>query len=688
MNSPEEAKQRTAEYKEMEEWQRILFEFAPDGYYISDLKGNFIDGNKVAEEMTGYKREELIGKNFLKLHLLSPDEIPKAALLLSKNDLKKPTGPDEFILTRKDGGQVVVEIKTCPVNINGRALVLGCARDITTRKHLEEELNMYRDHLEIELKERTLDLKKTAKKLRRDVSKREQMEKNLKQSVQDYRLLADNVTDIIFTTNMNLNFTYVSPSVALFAGYSVDEVMRLSLPDLLTRTSYDVAKKAFMEELIKEQKAQKDLFRSRTLELEGRHKDGSTIWAEVKMTFVRDSDSQAISILGVIRDIDKRKQAEESLKASEQKYRDIVENSLVMITIINARGNIVLANEAWKEVHGVSDEQLPDFRIFETIHPEDLDTVREQFSEVFEGSAIQNIAFRCNVKDGSYINVLANWSPVTDPFGDINTILCIAKDDTEHKQAEQRTEELYEYEKELRHTLEEEMKKRVEFTRALVHELKTPMTPIKVSSELLLEETSEVNKEPLLTLVQNINRGVKNLDQRIDELLDLARGEIGMLTLNAERLNPISLLREIESEMAPVVSKNGQSLSLELPSSLSVILADEKRVEQVILNLINNALKFTPSGGQITLRAKAGSKNLIVEVQDTGRGVSKKDQSLLFNPYHQTEDGRFRYGGMGLGLALSKDLVELHGGKIWVKSQKGKGSTFGFSIPIDASIKE
>ncbi|MFC1907603.1 ATP-binding protein, partial [Chloroflexota bacterium] len=316
------------------------------------------------------------------------------------------------------------------------------------------------------------------------------------------------------------------------------------------------------------------------------------------------------------------------------------------------------------------------------------DTVREQFSEVFKGSAIQNLEFRCKVKDGGYINVLANWSPFTDPFGDINTILCIAKDVTERKQAETKLREQYQHEKDLRKEIETEIAKRVEFTRALVHELKTPMTPIKVSSELLLEETKEISKEPFLSLAQNINRGVINLEQRIDELLDLARGEIGMLTLHTRKLNPESLLREIETEMVPVASRNGLSLSLELSSSLPVILADEKRMRQIILNLINNALKFTPSGGQITLRAKADSKNLLVEVQDTGRGVSGKDQSLLFNPYQQIEDGRFRYGGMGLGLALSKDLVELHGGKIWVKSQKGKGSTFSFSIPIEASIKE
>jgi len=118
----------------------LLFEKAPDAYYLNDLKGTFIDGNEAAEKQTGYSREELIGKSFLKLKLLSPKQIAKASTLLARNALGKDTGPDEFILTRKDGKQVPIEICTRPVKIHGKRMVLGLARDITARKQAEEAL--------------------------------------------------------------------------------------------------------------------------------------------------------------------------------------------------------------------------------------------------------------------------------------------------------------------------------------------------------------------------------------------------------------------------------------------------------------------------------------------------------------------------------------------------------------------
>ncbi len=125
--------------REGEERFKILFEFAPDAYYMSDLKGDFIDGNKAAEELTGYDKNELIGKSFLKLKMLSLRQIPRAAALLARNALGKATGPDEFVLNRKDGSQVPVEIRTFPVQIKGQSVVLGIARDITERKRVEEE---------------------------------------------------------------------------------------------------------------------------------------------------------------------------------------------------------------------------------------------------------------------------------------------------------------------------------------------------------------------------------------------------------------------------------------------------------------------------------------------------------------------------------------------------------------------
>ena len=135
-----ERKKAEEELRDSEERLEILFDYAPDAYYISDLKGKFIDGNKAAERLMGYKKEELIGKSFLKLNLLTLAAIPKAAKLLVKNLRGQPTGPDEFVINRKDNSKVTVEISTYPVKIKGRTLVLGMARDITERKKAEEIL--------------------------------------------------------------------------------------------------------------------------------------------------------------------------------------------------------------------------------------------------------------------------------------------------------------------------------------------------------------------------------------------------------------------------------------------------------------------------------------------------------------------------------------------------------------------
>lgn len=132
-----ERKQVEEELKNSEERLKILFDYAPDAVYISDLKGRFIDGNKAAERLIGYKKEELIGKSFLKLKLLSLADIPIAAKTLAKSIIGKPTGPDEFVLNRKDNSKITAEISTFPVKITGRTLVLGIARDITERKNAE-----------------------------------------------------------------------------------------------------------------------------------------------------------------------------------------------------------------------------------------------------------------------------------------------------------------------------------------------------------------------------------------------------------------------------------------------------------------------------------------------------------------------------------------------------------------------
>jgi len=254
----------------------------------------------------------------------------------------------------------------------------------------------------------------------------------------------------------------------------------------------------------------------------------------------------------------------------------------------------------------------------------------------------------------------------------------------ERKRSQEKLEDLYEREVELRLALESEISKRADFTRALVHELKTPLTAVLASSELMV---ADLHDEPWRSLAGNIHRSASSLNNRIDELFDLARGEIGMLHLRCQDVDAASLLGGVVDEMSPVAASHRQSLALEMPEALPPVWADEARLRQVVLNLLSNAIKFTGEGATIAVRAVEENGSMVVEVKDTGPGIAEEEQERIFEPYYRMKRDAQRLSGMGLGLALCKMLVELHGGRIWVSSQKGKGSTFCFSVPLETTAK-
>ena len=326
----------------------------------------------------------------------------------------------------------------------------------------------------------------------------------------------------------------------------------------------------------------------------------------------------------------------------------------------------------------VSDEIIESYSM-KLVYPDDRERVRDSAIKILRGESAKPYKYRIIDKEGQIRWLLESVSSIQ--YLGKRAILGHAMDITEQEMAEEKLEEAYEKERRLRQELQIEVQRRVEFTRALVHELKTPLTPIMSSSDLLV---SGLTEEPWLSVAQNIQRGAINLNKRIGELLDLARGEIGMLKLNPKRVDFLKLLQHVGSEMSVLASSNGQKLKVELPESLPLPWADEDRLRQITQNLLVNATKFTPEGGTITLRAKEQNGSLIVEVQDTGYGISDEEQRRLFRPYHRQVGEREHLSGLGLGLALCKNLVQLHGGRIWVKSEEGKGATFSFSIPINS----
>ena len=391
------------------------------------------------------------------------------------------------------------------------------------------------------------------------------------------------------------------------------------------------------------------------------------------------------------------KQAEAALLESEKKYRQLIENLHEGVWVTDKDGYTTFVNPRMAEMLGYTVDEMIGKHLFSFMDEQGVKVATSKLEHSQQGIKERH-DLEFVRKDGQRIYASLGASSIKDDVGNYMGTIAAVQDITEGKRVEEelrqyrghlegmvekRTAELqesYEREKKLRLELEEQLRRRVEFTRALVHELKTPLTPMMAASDLLISESLQ---EPLLSLAKKIDRGICNLEKRINELLDLARGEIGMLKLKCQWLDLQPLFNRIVDDVAPEASKNRHSLVLDLSPSFPRMWADEDRLREVVLNLLSNALKFTPKGGRITLRAKEEDGNLIVEVQDTGCGIDEEEQRCVFQPYDCPESKREHLSGLGLGLALSKMLVELHGGKIWVKSQKGKGSVFGFSVPLE-----
>jgi len=229
---------------------------------------------------------------------------------------------------------------------------------------------------------------------------------------------------------------------------------------------------------------------------------------------------------------------------------------------------------------------------------------------------------------------------------------------------------------------ENQGKEWLRFLDTLNHELKTPLTSIIAAAGLLAEELEEVGNEPHLRLTQNILHNASTLETRLAELIEIIKTGSNGLKLQVEPVDIKSLLQGVSWEISPLIESKNLKISLDLPDFLPLVEGDGKKLEQVVLNLMTNAAKFTPEGGNITLRARKQDKELLIEVQDNGIGISKEEQDRLFKPYSRLNADRQRHPGLGLGLALAKQVVELHKGRIWVESEAGKGSTFAFSLPL------
>lgn len=258
--------------------------------------------------------------------------------------------------------------------------------------------------------------------------------------------------------------------------------------------------------------------------------------------------------------------------------------------------------------------------------------------------------------------------------------LSIIRDISLRKEFEAKLQDMYEKEKALNFQLDNEFKKRTEFTRILIHELKTPLTPIVAASDMLLKMLPSGDSH---ALAYQINKGAEELESRMNDLFDLVRGELGILILNTEKVNCELLLSNIVEYVQPQVRSKNQILEFILQDNLPLIEADPVRLKQIIMNVLSNSLKFTPRNGTIKLNIFHKENSLIIRIEDTGLGISEDKQKRLLMSYNDKLTAIESSGGLGLGLALSKIFVDLHHGQIKINSRKGYGTICDIILPLN-----
>ena len=524
-----------------------------------------------------------------------------------------------------------------------------------------------------------------------DITEYRETQKSLEESEQKFRLLAENANDAIWTMDSEGKFLYVSPSVKKLTGFSPEEAMKRSLWETLTPESLKTVS-AQMEAFFKNLQEGIVTETAYVFEVEQFCKNGSTVWTDVVVNPIFDDAGNFRFFLGITRNISERKKAEEELKKQKNVMDTIFYNAPINMMLINREGRVENINYSGVEAIGGKKEEVLGLlggQLFSCVNSskgqgcgKNIECrrcpVRNTFSETFKtGENYHKV-------EGS-LDVLQNGTVSTRHFllstayleiqGDAKVMLSV-DDITEQKNAEQEILEA-------KMMAERANRIKSEFLATMSHELRTPLNAVIGYADLLLDEAfGELNPKQIKS-IGHISNGGKHLLNLINDILDLSKIESGKMELHYDDFFVNEALRNVEYIISPLAKKKNIRLEFSIESEVLTLHADKSRFKQILYNLASNAVKFTPEKGLVKIEVQKTDHAVEVAVTDSGIGIPEEQLKNLFIPFNQLDSTDSRtYEGTGLGLSLVKKFVELHGGKVNVKSEVGKGSTFSFWIPI------
>lgn len=359
-------------------------------------------------------------------------------------------------------------------------------------------------------------------------------------------------------------------------------------------------------------------------------------------------------------DITDRKRAEEALVREKDLLQTVIENTHAMLAYFDPDFNFVRVNSAYASGSGYSEEELIGKNHFELFPNEENERIFKQVRDTGEAVTFCDKPFE--YKDQPWRGVTYwDWTltPIKDACGHVQGLVLSLIDTTRRKKLDELKDE---------------------FIGMVSHELRTPLTVIMGCLNTILSEKTRLSPAEVEQLLQDASSETESLAHLLGNLLELSRFQAGQLSLYMEPARIDLIACEVIERIKRQTLKH--RFSTDFSDSLTSLNADPLRLERILYNLVENAVKYSPKGGEVKVFARQEKNNLVVGVVDQGIGMSDHDQARIFGPFQRVEHGILQGRGIGLGLLVCRRLVEAHGGKIWVESKPGCGSTFFFTLPL------
>jgi hypothetical protein len=420
--------------------------------------------------------------------------------------------------------------------------------------------------------------------------------------------------------------------------------------------------------------------------------DGSLFWANVVITALRNSKGELVGFAKVTRDLTQRRAHEEELRRSEERFRLLIEGVRdYAIFMLDPNGEIATWNSGAERIKGYTAAEIIG-RHFSVFYPEEVRASgwpEHELQVAAEKGSFTDNGWRLR-KDGTTFWANVTLTALRDDTGKLIGYAKLTRDLTEARRveaieiADQQREEMLDAERNARMAAQRATRLKDEFLATLSHELRTPLSAILGWTQVLLRGATPKGPDEQRRGIEVIDRNARAQVQLIDDLLDLSRIMTGKLRLDLHQISFSTVVEAAVDSAKPAAEAKGIRLKSILGAGQDVVSADSTRLQQVVWNLLTNAIKFTPKGGQVHVLLQRINSHLELSVSDTGVGIPASYLPHVFDRFSQQDTSTTRaFGGLGLGLAICKQLVELHGGAISAVSEgEGRGATFSVHLPL------